>query len=90
MFTTRDVVNGCRGKVPYASRGEAKTVIRQVGSHPGGAKNLRPYRCVGCGEWHLTSMSAKVFRELRHKVAHTLSPFADASPVSVARSEYDH
>lgn len=87
MFTTRDIANGCDGKVPYASSAEARTIIRQIGHHSAATKNLRPYQCLHGHHWHLTSMSAKQFRELRAKIARSIPALFSVGEPS---SEYDH
>ncbi len=44
------------GKRMYANEGEAKaTAAHRMGSDEKDSKQLRTYRCLYCGAWHLTS-----------------------------------
>lgn len=45
-------MNPC-GKMHFASQADAKTFVRW-GQGGGRDLKLRPYRCPGCGGWHLT------------------------------------
>lgn len=41
---------GCTDKVVYVNRQDANAAL-----HRGDGRNLRPYRCWHCDQWHVTS-----------------------------------
>lgn len=64
-------------KIPYKSRSKAERAAKQIKYERGKGgtlrgEDLRPYQCMYCGEWHLTSMpewtkdQARQLRKLGH------------------------
>jgi hypothetical protein len=57
------------GKLAFTSRAHAKEHARGISKAPrtqegrGGARMTRPYRCDGCGLWHLTSQTKREQRQ---------------------------
>jgi hypothetical protein len=54
----------CR-KVPYETQAQAKLSARQLRSRLG--RNLSPYRCKECPNWHLTTTTKKELKSRRRQ-----------------------
>jgi ssDNA-binding Zn-finger/Zn-ribbon topoisomerase 1 len=50
-------------KIQFATRGEAKKYARREKSHGSGRmRDVTPYECPRCDQWHLSSMSRQEAR----------------------------
>lgn len=62
-------MSDCQKNV-FQSRAEANVEVRRAKKHGRGAGDMRPYQCVYCGLWHLTSLSrAEQRRRWRRRAA---------------------
>lgn len=68
MITSRPPYKGCRSKVAFESRDEARLALARMWRNPQrvlanyartGKIPCRAYECPFCGKWHLTSRPAR-------------------------------
>ena len=56
---------GCVGKRPYQTWWQAKRGAIRVNRKEGRHGHVEPYRCKGCGHWHLGSVDPIYRRQQR-------------------------
>jgi hypothetical protein len=62
----RAIVASCESKShAFPSKSVAKTWARRFHAH--GLPLARPYRCLACGRWHLTTASAEEIAHFRRR-----------------------
>lgn len=59
----RSAARNCRQKKPFTSKRIAKAYAKKLQTRFG--DDLRPYRCVHCGEWHLSTADADSRAKIR-------------------------